>query len=590
MKKILTALLGVCSLCCFALGFASCGNTDNSRYTIYADGYTIQLLESGAYSILEMPEEVRKSGEWRIPETVGGYPISVVGRSRRSPSFGLGFGSAGGGPHGVDLEGIKRIYIPECITRIATPRLDDVRIWEAEGPISQIKFDSYYSDNRLDPDRVVLIAPYEERWAKSFRYVTKESIVDNMSICVDESGENATMVFAYGEGTLEIPDTFQGVPVTKIAARACRKEGFEKLVFGQNLEEIGEEAFASCTALAEMDCSNAPLTSIGELAFAGCPLTEMDLSQTHLKELGKNAFQNCKLLKNVTFPEGVLSIEEGAFRNCEKLSAVQLPESLTDLGDEAFSACSALTSLRIPQRVETLNETCISGCSGLEYLHFYMEKERILAWDDSAGSRRDWANEFPKLYVEITDGEEELIVEDGVMYSKDKRILYRTLGCGRISSLVIDSEIVCKKAFYGDTTLLEVRFTERCKTVDASVFHACTNLKRVIFSRSLESLGVGAFANCTSLTELDTCGVKTIEASCFAGCRSLQTVNLPNCVRILEAAFVDCDLRAVTLGEYCEEVGANAFAWNKNLTFFAANGCTNVDPLALYGTPLYKEE
>jgi len=101
-------------------------------------------------------------------------------------------------------------------------------------------------------------------------------------------------------GTVAIPSTINGLPVTS----------------------IGEEAFWNCTRLTSVTIPNS-VTAIGDGAFACCGLT------------------------SVTIPNSVTGIGIGAFEECPNLTTVMIGNSVNYIGNKAFSGCTSLTAITV---------------------------------------------------------------------------------------------------------------------------------------------------------------------------------------------------------------------------------------------------
>jgi len=85
-----------------------------------------------------------------------------------------------------------------------------------------------------------------------------------------------------------------------------------------------------------------PVTSIGENAFWDCALTSVEIPGS-VTSIGENAFALCGDLTNATIADGVVSIGEGAFIECGSLASVTIPASVTSIGDYAFEATSVIS-------------------------------------------------------------------------------------------------------------------------------------------------------------------------------------------------------------------------------------------------------
>jgi hypothetical protein len=110
-----------------------------------------------------------------------------------------------------------------------------------------------------------------------------------------------------------IPTTYGEHIVRRIAPRAFkRNRNMTSVVIPDSVDNIGYEAFYSCTAL-----------------------TQIHLPAS-LKIIGKNAFNYCRVLKELQIPEGTLHLDRHAFYDCLELGDVTIPASVGFIGEDAF--------------------------------------------------------------------------------------------------------------------------------------------------------------------------------------------------------------------------------------------------------------
>ena len=142
------------------------------------------------------------------------------------------------------------------------------------------------------------------------------------------------------------------------------KSDIKRIIIGDDVTTIGEDAFRDCSALTSVTIPNS-VTTIGKSAFEGCrTLTSVTIPNS-VTTIGVYAFSGCSSLTSVTIPNSVTTIGGWAFSGCGSLTSVTIPNSVTTIGGWAFSICSSLTSVTIPNSVTTIGDNAFMGCSSL---------------------------------------------------------------------------------------------------------------------------------------------------------------------------------------------------------------------------------
>ncbi len=173
---------------------------------------------------------------------------------------------------------------------------------------------------------------------------------------------------------------------------------------------------------------------------------------------------------------------------------------LTSLKKITFSQTKAIT----------LNSSALYGCTVLKELNL--------------GTLNINASVLSGIsYESITVSEDNayLMVEDNILFSKDKKTLIR----------------------YPNNKLdEEYTIPESVTTIGSSAFLGCTSLTSVTIPNSVTSIGSFAFEGCTSLTSVTIPGgVTTIGENAFYNCSALTSVTIPEAVtKIGRRAFYGC--------------------------------------------------
>ncbi len=189
---------------------------------------------------------------------------------------------------------------------------------------------------------------------------------------------------------IEIPDEYEGVPVTEIADFAIvNLENVTKVTIGKNVEVIGLWAMENNKKLKAIEVSeenpyfcdkDGVLFSKDMKTLLFYPMArgveEMKASDgTSVKGISYDipegvetvrtkAFYKCSDLRKLTLPESLKTIEEKAFFRCS-FEEIILPEALTFIGKDAFAYCSGLKSIIIPGNVTEIGEYAFYNCTSL---------------------------------------------------------------------------------------------------------------------------------------------------------------------------------------------------------------------------------
>lgn len=189
---------------------------------------------------------------------------------------------------------------------------------------------------------------------------------------------------------IEIPDEYEGVPVTKIAEfAAVNLEYITKITIGKNVKEISDWAFGNSRKITEfsVDEENPYFSDVDGVIFtedmktllfyppSGGIKTEKDTEGNEFKSISytipegvetirTKAFYKCYDLRNVTLPQSLKNIEEKAFFRCN-LQTITLPDGLEFIGKDAFAFCEQAKEVTIPASVKQIDEYAFYSCYAL---------------------------------------------------------------------------------------------------------------------------------------------------------------------------------------------------------------------------------
>ena len=368
--------------------------------------------------------------------------------------------------------------------------------------------------------------------------------------------------------------------------------------------QLGIGAFCGCDKLKSVSL-NAGVQVIKDSAFADCPLlVEINLG-TEIKTIGAYAFEKCIALKSVVIPEGTISIDGAAFRNCFNLAEISLPDTLESLGSWCFEACSALEKISIPQKIHEMNYL-FNGCSALKEIEIQGEGLEKIIGNSFYRCLELKKIVIPKSVKYISDScfqscynltvcFEDIKLPEGLTVGWDSTIKGYILGylgendhSGDFSYYIlqdgieiyaynghetnlsldeIDGYKVCgirDEVFKDNEKLEQVYIGPYVTFIGKSAFLRCVNLNKVEFAENskLKVLGESCFAICKVLQNLnlpDT--IETIGRESFAFCENLQEIHLPANLKEIPVSMLEyCEkLKSLTIPKTVEVVGERAF-------------------------------
>lgn len=222
--------------------------------------------------------------------------------------------------------------------------------------------------------------------------------------------------------------------------------------------------------------------------------------------------------KLVIVPEGIETIGASAFWNNTYVEEIVLPQSLKRLGGDCFYYCTNLEKVTIPRKVWIMGNNPFAGC--------------------------------PRLCLK--NESEHFILEDGVLYDKDKSmIIYYPIRKGK-STFEIPEGVTC---------------------IGKHCFFSCDNLEKIVIPKSVIKLENNPFSGCTRLQvenhspyyHFDN-GViynkyKTTIIGCLNGVQ-IDCLEIPDTVSLISRnSFWNCNgIKRIVIGKNVNRIGYNPFA------------------------------
>ncbi len=357
---------------------------------------------------------------------------------------------------------------------------------------------------------------------------------------LDENGNNRPTKILYVptdfEGEYKVPET-----VTRIGTNIfARRHGLTKIYISNSVTEIGDQAFAQCGSLKEVEWVGAgvgeivnPLT-IGNKAFWQCKAVETFELPCRVQYVGDHAFDGCKFT-TFKFEYGNRQLEFGeqVFSECKNLTEIDLPEGVVALGDGAFIGCKSLTTVKIPSTMTRLGNWAKTGDAeggNATYAFVSMDLFKKL----NGGLSNDPDKECSKLAsIEVAAENTRYASKDGLLYGKegDKLTVLYVCPMAKEGNVTLPATVkeIYKEAFACNTGVTGVTFENadgegvHSFTIGENALYKAAKLTSFALPSGIEKLEAGLFKGCEGLTEITIPNtVKTIAAGAFDGCVSLK--------------------------------------------------------------------
>ena len=324
--------------------------------------------------------------------------------------------------------------------------------------------------------------------------------VNGVRIKVDAAANEAEVLSASGENIV-IPDTVRFgakyYPVTSVKENAAISA--VSVFLGKNIESLGEGWITDTILSVEADAENPYFVTSNGILYE--------------KDGWKFRFVPQSLTGSVAIPEGVTNIPAQCFENRSGITEILFPSSLLSVGEHAFYGCTGLRSVMLPENVSSVGFTAFGGCSGIETVTLPFV---------GAGADGTGATHFGYLF-------------GAASYSEQNRYLPQTL-----TQVTFTGDQLYDYAFYGCTTIAEVRLPNELTRIPNYAFYGCTSLVSVEIPDNVDAIGSYAFSGCSGLETFVYRGDGRIDDRAFENCVKLAEIVIPNATSVYSSAFTGC--------------------------------------------------
>lgn len=164
------------------------------------------------------------------------------------------------------------------------------------------------------------------------------------------------------EGSLIIPSTYNGLPVTSINYRAFNRSKITSITIPETIESIGYGIFEGCTSLKTVivdeknpfydsrDNCNAIIETKTNKLIAACNYSTIPES---VEAIASESFIELYEITSITIPSTINKIEKGSFKNCSQLKTIKVSDD--NKFYDSRNNCNAI--------IDSITDELIVGCN-----------------------------------------------------------------------------------------------------------------------------------------------------------------------------------------------------------------------------------
>jgi hypothetical protein len=314
-------------------------------------------------------------------------------------------------------------------------------------------------------------------------------------------------------GSLIIPSTYQGLPVTSIESLSHTVNNYSNnlsaITIPDSVTSIGEMAFIRCQNLTDIIVSesNNSYRSVDGFLLnkSGDTLAAYPTGRNYLADtipdsvtiIGNSAFRGNANITAITIPDNITTIEEAAFLRCDNITSVSIPSSVTSISTTSFYWTYSMTEFI----VDDTNTSYFSEDGVL--FEQLVDGISIFAYPSAKNSGDTYTIPDGVTIIGersfVSAGLSNIIFPDSVTAIETFAFAHSSIPIITIPDSVVT---IAGFTFFRSLGLTSVIIGDGITTIEADTFLECPNLENVIIGSNVKTIGDYAFSGSSSLTNI----------------------------------------------------------------------------------------
>ena len=335
-----------------------------------------------------------------------------------------------------------------------------------------------------------------------------DALIDGIYYNLNSSDMSAAVTFKSDDsyfGAINIPasvtynnKTYSVTSIDDVAFAGC--SNLTSVVLPNSIISIGTDAFSDCSNLVNIYIPD-NVTYVGSNCFSNTPW--YNNQQDGIVYIGKVAYKYKGTMPantSINLNDGTISICTGAFYNCTNLVNVSIPNSVTTIGSNAFQGCSSLITISTLENITYVGSYAFHGTP----------------WYNNQPNGVVYIGKVAYKYKGTMPSNTNITLNEGIVQISD----HAFSECHNLSSIYIPNSvcIIGSYAFSYCTSLSSVSIPLGVTTIDDSSFYACSNLTSVTMSNGVTSIEHYAFHGCSKLSSITLSdNITYVEEHAFGG-------------------------------------------------------------------------